>query len=140
MDILTRLPMPGTLLYCVVIGAVLIYAPFFVVGAARLQVGYDMSAPREMVNQFPPYAKRANWAHQNSFESFTVFAPAAIMAYVTGQESMVALGAAIAYVTARLLYSVFYILDVPVLRSAMFAVGNIGIFTLFILSCRSAVL
>ncbi|MDB9525959.1 MAPEG family protein [Oscillatoria sp. CS-180] len=140
MDILTRLPMPATLLYCIVIGAVLIYAPFFVVAIARLQVGYDMSAPREMVNKFPPYAKRANWAHQNSFESFTLFAPAALMAYVTGQDSTLAVGAAIAYVLARSLYSVFYILDVPVLRSAMFAVGNVGIFTLFILSCRSAVM
>jgi uncharacterized MAPEG superfamily protein len=99
-----------------------------------------MSAPREMFDKFPPYIKRANWAHQNAFESFTLFAPAALMAYVTGQESTVALIAAIAYVVARLLYSVFYILDIPLLRSMMFAVGSTGIFTLFVISCRSALM
>ncbi|MEM7648487.1 MAG: MAPEG family protein, partial [Cyanobacteria bacterium P01_A01_bin.70] len=85
--------MPAVLLVCIVLGAVLIYVPFLLVGVARLQVGYDMSAPRTMVDKFPPYAQRANWAHQNSFESFTLFAPAALMAYVTGQDSLLALGA-----------------------------------------------
>ncbi|MEM9117321.1 MAG: MAPEG family protein [Cyanobacteria bacterium P01_D01_bin.6] len=138
MALLTPLPMPATLLISIVIAAVLVYAPFIVVGVARLQMGYDMSAPRTMTAKMPPYAQRANWAHQNSFESLALYAPAALMAYVTGQASTVALGAAIAYVIARLLYSVFYILDVPFLRSAMFAMGSLGIYTLFFLSCRSA--
>lgn len=138
MALLTPLPMPAMLLISIVIAAVLVYAPFIVVGVARLQMGYDMSAPRTMTTKMPPYAQRANWAHQNSFESLALYAPAALMAYVTGQASTVALGAAIAYVIARLLYSVFYILDVPFLRSAMFAMGSLGIYTLFFLSCRSA--
>jgi uncharacterized MAPEG superfamily protein len=140
MDFFTRLSVPAVLLYSIVISAVLIYLPFLLVGYGRLQAGYDMSAPREMFDKFPPYIKRANWAHQNAFESFTLFAPAALMAYVTGQESTVALVAAIAYVAARLLYSVFYILDIPLLRSMMFAVGSTGIFTLFVISCRSALM
>lgn len=140
MSFVTHLPMPATLLVCILLAAILVYVPFLLVGAARLQMGYDMSAPRTMTAKMPPYAQRANWAHQNSFESLTLFAPAALMAYVTGQESVVALGAAIAYVIARLLYSVFYILDIPLLRSAMFALGSLGIFTLFLLSCRSALL
>lgn len=138
MSFVLPLPMPATLLICVVIAAVGVYLPFLLVGVARFQMGYDMSAPRTMTAKMPPYAQRANWAHQNSFESLTLFAPAAIMAYVTGQDSTIALGAAIAYVIARLLYSVFYILDIPLLRSAMFAVGSTSIFTLFFLSCRSA--
>ena len=138
MSLLTSLPMPATLLVCIAIAAVLVYAPFLLVGAARVQTGYDMSAPRTMTDKMPPYAQRANWAHQNAFESLTLFAPAALMAYVTGQDSAVALGAAIAYITARLLYSVFYIADIPLLRSAMFAIGSVSIFTLFFLSCRTA--
>lgn len=140
MNLFTGLPMPATLLYCIVVGAVLIYVPFLLVGWARLQVGYDMSSPREMTAKLPPYAKRATWAHENAFESFTLFAPAALMAYVTGQDSVVAMGAAIAYLIARFLYSVFYILDVPLLRSLMFAIGSTGIFTLFVISCRSALM
>ena len=140
MDLLTRLPMPASLLYCVVIGAILIYVPFLVVGIARYQVGYDQSAPRALFEKFPAYAQRATWAHQNAFEAFILFAPAALMAYVTGQDSAWALGAAIAHVIARFFYSVFYILNLPPLRSLMFAIGGLGTFTLFFLSCRSAVM
>ncbi len=130
----------GILLCCIAVSAASVYAPFMAVGVARLQVGYDYAAPRAMFDKLPAYAQRATWAHQNCFEALTLFAPAAILAYVTGQESWVALGAAIAHVLARLLYSVFYILNIPVLRSAMFAVGSLGTFTLFFLSCRSALM
>ncbi|MBD0334699.1 MAG: MAPEG family protein [Cyanobacteria bacterium Co-bin13] len=130
----------GFLLVSIVIGAVLIYLPFLVVGYARFQVGYDISAPRAMFDKLPPYAKRAAWAHQNSFEAFALFAPAALMAYVTGQASQVAIGAAIVYLVSRTLYPIFYILDVPLLRSLMFGLGGLGTFTLFVVSCRSVLM
>ena len=68
-----------------------------------------MAAPRAMFDKLPPYAQRATWAHQNSFENFMVFSAAALMAYVTGVNSQTSLFAAIAFVVARLLYSIFYI-------------------------------
>ena len=101
------------LLYCIAAAAALIYLPFLVVGYARVKVGYDISAPRAMFDKLPPYAQRATWAHQNSFETFIIFAAAALMAYVTGQDSSLATGAAIAFVITRLLYSVFYIFNIP---------------------------
>ncbi|NEP36695.1 MULTISPECIES: MAPEG family protein [Moorena] len=58
----------GILLYCIVGATVLIYLPFLVVGYSRFKLGYDQSAPRAMFDQLPPYAQRATWAHQNSFE------------------------------------------------------------------------
>jgi len=61
-----------------------------------------------MFDKLPPYAQRANWAHQNSLEAFMIFAAAALMAYVTGINSPVAVGAAIAFVVVRTLYSFFY--------------------------------
>jgi uncharacterized MAPEG superfamily protein len=140
MTVFSRLPMPAALLYSIVGGAVLIYVPFLVVGLARFQIGYDMSAPRDMISNLPAYAKRATWAHENSFESFILFAPAALMAYITGQDSAIALGAAIAYLIARLAYSLFYILDWPRWRSLMFAIGSTSTFILFVISCRSALM
>ena len=122
------------------LGVILVYLPFMVVGYGRLQVGYDMSKPRDMFSKLPPYAQRATWAHQNGFESFIQFAPAALAAYATGLTSPLALGAAIAYLVARILYPVFYILDIPLLRSLMYGIGSLGIFTLFVLSCRSALM
>lgn len=131
-------PMPGTLLVCVAIAAVLVYVPFLVVAFGRFQTGYDSAAPRALFDKLPPYAQRATWAHENAFESFMLFAAAGIMAYVTGQDSSLALGAAIAYGVARLFYPLFYILNIPILRSLMFAIGNLSIATLFFLSCQTA--
>ena len=112
-------------LYCVAAAALLIYLPFLVVGYGRMRVGYDLAAPRAMFDKLPPYAQRATWAHQNSFEAFTIFVAAALMAYVTGVNSSLASGAAIAFVVARLLYSVFYIANVPLARSLMFCIGSL---------------
>lgn len=132
------LPVSAILLDCIAAAAVLIYLPFLVVGYARAKVGYDTAAPRAMFEKLPAYAQRATWAHQNSFETFMVFAAAALMAYVTNQDSSVAAIAAIAFVVARLLYSVFYILNVPIARSLMFGIGSLSSGTLIVLSLLSA--
>ncbi|MFH7027906.1 MAG: MAPEG family protein [Heteroscytonema crispum UTEX LB 1556] len=125
-------------LYSIAAAAVLIYLPFLVVGYARARVGYDTSAPRAMFDKLPPYAQRATWAHQNSFETFMVFAVAALMAYITGVNSPTAFYAAIAFVVARLLYSIFYILNIPIMRSLMFAIGSLCSGTLIVLSIIQA--
>ncbi|HIK44749.1 MAG TPA: MAPEG family protein [Leptolyngbyaceae cyanobacterium M65_K2018_010] len=134
------LSMPAFLLVSIALGAILVYLPFLVVGYGRFKLGYDPSAPRAMLTQLPAYAQRATWAHENAFESLILFAPAALMAYVTGQTSGLALAAAVAYLLARTLYPVFYILDLPVLRSLMFGLANLGTFTLYFLSCRTALM
>lgn len=125
-------------LYCIAITAVLIYLPFLLVAYARLKVGYDIAAPRTMFDKLPPYAQRATWAHQNSFEAFMIFAAAALMAYVTGVNSSLAVGAAITFVAVRLLYSVFYIANVPIARSLMFVIGSICLAILIVLSLLKA--
>ncbi|MBD0344128.1 MAG: MAPEG family protein [Coleofasciculus sp. Co-bin14] len=126
------------LLDSIAAAAALIYLPFLVVAYARVKVGYDIGAPRAMFDKLPPYAQRATWAHQNSFETFTIFAVAALMAYGTGQNSLLATGAAIAFVISRLFYSAFYIFNIPVARSLMFAIGSASSAILFILSILSA--
>ncbi len=124
----------SVLLACVAIAAALIYLPFLVVGYGRLKAGYDMANPRALFDKLPAYAQRATWAHQNAFETFMIFAVAAIMAYVTQQDSPTVAWAAIAFVVARTFYPVFYILNVPIGRSAMFAIGSLSTMTLFALS------
>jgi len=125
-------------LYCIVVAFLLIYLPFLAVAYARLNIGYDYCAPRAMFDKLPPYAKRATWAHQNSFETFMIFAVAALMAYATGVNSPLAVWAALTFITVRLFYSVFYILNIPVLRSLMYAIGLVCSCTLFVLSIIQA--
>ena len=133
-----QLPASAIFLYCIAAAALLIYFPFLLVGYARVRVGFDVAAPRAMFDKLPPYAQRATWAHQNSFEAFMIFAAAALMAYVTGLDSSVAVGAAISFVIARLLYSVFYIMNIPLARSLMFGIGTISSSTLIVLSLLQA--
>jgi uncharacterized MAPEG superfamily protein len=138
MSLLKALPVRYTLLLCIAIAAVLIYIPFLVVAYGRVQAGYDMATPRALFDKLPAYAKRATWAHENSFESFMLFAAGALMAVVTQVESVWATGAAIAYVIARSLYSLFYVLNIPILRSLMFGIGSLAIATLIGLSLQQA--
>lgn len=127
----SEIPVSAVLLGAIAGAAALVYIPFLAVAVARLTVGYDMSAPRAMFDKLPPYAQRATWAHQNSFESFTLFSAAALTAYVASVTSPLAAQAALAYLVARFLYSLFYILNIPLLRSLMFAIGSGAIVTLF---------
>lgn len=136
-----NLSVPAVLLYSLIGAVVLVYVPYIVVGYARFQVASQMDdkmemfrKPRATVDLLPDYARRANWAHQNAFEALIVYGAAALSALVTGVTSPLAIGAAIAFLVARSLYPVFYILNIPVGRSMMFAVGNLAIITLFSLS------
>lgn len=122
------------LLYSLVGGAILIYLPFLAVGWARLQIGYDYQAPRALFDQLPPYGKRATWAHQNAFESFIFYAPAAIMAYVTAVDAQLAIWAALAYLVGRFFYPIFYIANIAPARSLMFALGSLSSLILYALS------
>ena len=131
---LLQLPVSTILLDSIAAAAALVYVPYLVVAYGRLQVGYDLKAPRAMFDKLPAYAQRATWAHQNSFETFVVFAAAALMAYATGQNSDEAGWAALIFVITRLLFSVFYILNLPLARSLMFGIGSFCTGTLFVLS------
>ena len=132
-----NLSVNASLLYGIVGAVILTYFPYLFVATARFQVGYDMSAPRAMLDKLPPYAQRATWAHQNCFEALIIFTVAALMAYVTGVESDWAKLSAIAFIASRFFFSLFYIVDIPALRSLMFGIGSASSFTLFALSLKT---
>ncbi|MFB2938036.1 MAPEG family protein [Aerosakkonemataceae cyanobacterium BLCC-F154] len=128
-----------TFLYCIAVAIVLVYVPFLLVAFARVNLGTEaLATPRAMVDKLPAYAQRATWAHQNSFEALMIFAPAALMAYITGVSSTLAIFAGLTFLVARLFYSVFYILNVPLLRSLMFAIATLCSGTLIVLSLNQA--
>ncbi|HTL88560.1 MAG TPA: MAPEG family protein [Leptolyngbya sp.] len=132
---LLGLSVPSLLLIAIAVAVVWIYLPFLIVAYARLQIGKEaLSAPRATFDQLPDYGKRATWAHQNALEAFPIFAAAALMAYVTNQTSELAGWAAIGWMIARFFFPIFYILNISVLRSMMFAVGSLCSFTLIGLS------
>ncbi|MEO1620511.1 MAG: MAPEG family protein [Cyanobacteria bacterium J06632_3] len=141
MDIVYALPFvsaANVLLCSIVAAAALIYFPYLAVAAGRFQVGYEMDAPRGMFDKLPDYAQRATWAHQNSWESFALYAPAALMAFVANVPVEQVLGSVLIYLLTRLTYSLFYILNIPILRSLSWAFSIGSIVSLFIASCQAA--
>ena len=125
---------PVILIYSIVAAAALIYAPFLIVVYARVLIGYNISAPRAMFDKLPAYAQRATWAHENSLEIFMVFAASALTAYITAVDNPLTGLSAITFVITRFLYSAFYILNLPMLRSLMFGIGSLSTVILFTLS------
>lgn len=99
-------------------------------GAARSQADFtvaDLAAPRAMFERLPEWGKRASWAHQNSFEAFTLFAPACLLSLVASVHGWVpstaALAAAWLYPALRLAYLPAYVANLPPLRALCWAGG-----------------
>jgi uncharacterized MAPEG superfamily protein len=111
----------------VLAGAVVI-ASLIPLGAARSQADFtpdDLAAPRAMFERLPAWGKRANWAHQNTFEAFTLHAPACLLALIAAahgwQPSGVAIAAAWLHPLLRVAYIGAYLANVPPLRSLCWA-------------------
>ena len=126
-DLLTRTPAAPYALSIVFSGAVVI-ASIIPLGAARSQADFtmdDMKAPRAMFDRLPEWGKRASWAHQNSFEAFSLHAPAAILSLVaaceTGPLPGLAIAAALLQPGLRLLYIGAYVGNIPPLRGLCWA-------------------
>lgn len=87
----------------------------------------DLAALRAMFDRYPEWGKRASWAHQNCFESFTLHAPAALLAAIAVLSGhtlpYLAVIAAISHPIMRALYVVVYIANISLFRSLTWALG-----------------
>ena len=95
-------------------------------GAARSKIDFtmaDLAAPRAMFERMPAWGKRASWAHQNSFEAFTLHAPACLLCLIAAVNSPIAMAVALAHPALRLIYIAAYVGNVPPLRGICWAAG-----------------
>jgi uncharacterized MAPEG superfamily protein len=80
-----------------------------------------------MFERLPAWGKRANWAHQNSFEAFTLHAPACLLALVVTLHGAPVTGVAVVaawlHPALRLGYIGAYVANLPPLRSLCWAGG-----------------
>ena len=109
----------GALLFSIV----LLYVARF---SARLEFK-DLGSLRSMFDRFPAWGKRASWAQQNSFEAFTIHAPAALLAVVavlSGQAlPVISVVVAWAHPVLRVAYIFAYLFNVPIARSVAWFLG-----------------
>jgi uncharacterized MAPEG superfamily protein len=95
---------------------------------AQSQVGLPLLAGnREEMPPLTGWAGRAKRAHYNMLESLVVFAIVVIAAHLAGKaNATTALGAAL-FFWGRLAYAIIYVVGVPWLRTAVWAVSMVGI-------------
>ena len=93
--------MPGFLLVSIALAAVLVYLPFLAVGYGGLPLATISLLLEPCWPSCHPMLQRATWAHENAFESMIIYAPGGTHGLCHGQESTVALGAAVAYLVAK---------------------------------------
>ncbi|WP_152226822.1 MAPEG family protein [Pseudomonas sp. SCB32] len=91
--------------------------------------------PRTFLATLEGYRKRANAFQMNSFEVTPAFAAAVIIAQVLNNAEPATIDRlAIAWITSRLLYLIFYLADLAALRSLAWFIGMGLIAALFICS------
>ncbi len=93
-------------------------------GAGRASADFtpaDLAAPRAMFDRLPTWGKRASWAHQNSFEAFSLHAPACLLALQAGAGGLLVVAAALLQPLLRLVYIGAYVGNLPLLRSLCWA-------------------
>ena len=109
----------GALLFSII----LLYIARF---SARLEFK-DLGSLRLMFDRFPAWGKRASWTQQNSFEAFTIHAPAALLAVVAVLSGnalpAITVAAAWAHPVLRVIYIIAYLFNVPIARSVAWLLG-----------------
>lgn len=95
--------------------------------------GYDNRNPRQQQARLTGFGARALAAHQNMIEAFPIFAAGLLLALVAGVQGQWVGILSIAFVIARIVYSVCYWADIHALRSLSWGVGffaSIGLMAL----------
>ncbi len=119
------------LIYCLFITLLLPFiAKLPLAIAMHKQGGYDDNHPRSQQNILEGFGARALAAHKNAFESALIFAPAVLLAIATNHVGTFIQQLAIVHVIARVLYNVFYLLNIGILRSLVWSVGIVCSFTI----------
>lgn len=85
--------------------------------------GYDNRHPRAQQARLTGFGARALAAHKNMIEAFPVFAAGVLLALSTGVTGVLATALALVFVIARIVYTIFYLVDFPTLRSLSWGVG-----------------
>ena len=122
-------------LWCILIAIIL---PYVCTGIAKASGGFRLSDnhdPRDFLESLNGLARRAHAAQLNSFEVTPAFAAAVIVAHLVGTAELVTINVlSVLFITSRLLYIIFYLTDLAILRSLAWFVGMGLIVSFFVVS------
>jgi uncharacterized MAPEG superfamily protein len=128
-----ELPMTPELIYLVWSAALTFLLVLIAASGATLQVGLPkLAGNRDALPEITGWAGRAARAHRNMLESLVLFAVLVLVAQITGvHNSMTLLGAQL-FFWGRVAHAILYILGIPWLRTAAWAVSVAGLILIFL--------
>ena len=107
--------------------------PYLTVALAKGgRSGYDNARPRDWSDRLQGWRRRADWAHRNHFEAFAPFAAGVLLAGQRGASPGAVDALAAGFVAFRVGYTAAYVLDRPVLRSALWFLAIGCVIALFL--------
>lgn len=122
--------------WCILLVA---FLPLIWAGAAKVGGGaYDNSKPRLFLQKLKGWPQRADWAQSNAYESFPPFAAGVLVASAVGVPQFTLDILAGTFLAARIAHGLAYILDKPILRTAVWSLGFLSMVGLFLASGWSA--
>lgn len=103
------------------------------VAGAFLQVGLPaLAGNREGLAPCTGWAGRAQRAHHNMLENLVLFAALVLAAVIAGKTNNTTLLGAQLFFWARLAYAAIYVIGIPWLRTAVWAVSVVGLALIFV--------
>ncbi|WNC68632.1 MAPEG family protein [Thalassotalea nanhaiensis] len=112
------------LIWCLIAAALLPFIAKIPLALAMNKAGgYDNNHPREQQASLKGFGARALAAHQNSFEALIIFSAAILLALATNKTSDTVQLLAMVHIASRVIYNVFYLLNLGALRSLSWAVA-----------------
>ena len=93
----------------------------------------DNRHPRDQASELNGAGARVYAAQQNAWEATAVFTAAVLTAHVVGADPAMSGWLAMAFVGFRVLHVIFYLADLPTIRSLTFVAGLISAVWLFLL-------
>ena len=120
--------------WCILIASLLPYVWVFIAKSSGER--YNNRNPRAWVHKQEGNYKvqRANAAHLNGFEAFPAFVAGVLMAQLANVPANLVTPLAIGFVIARVLHGVFYLADLPRLRSLIWLLGMLCAVALMVLA------
>lgn len=112
----------------------IIFFPYFFTFLAKSSRNFNNHDPRGYLAKLTGWRKRADYVQQNSFEATSAFGLAVIIAHLAHANQTNLDYLSIAFVIARIIYSICYITDQASLRSLFWGVGMVCILGMFYIS------
>ena len=104
------------------------------IAQGREEGGYDNNNPRQQQKNLQGFGQRALASHQNTLEAFPLFAAGVLLALIAEAPIAMVNNLCLAFVVARVAYSVCYLMDIATLRSVAWGVGFVSSIWLMVLA------